>query len=236
MITHISPGDFCTISAIMARRNTRLPGGCGAAAEGSCDRVPIYKLVLPIPAPTHQDPQDEHVERKEIYHQGCSKLDKAIDMAEAFGVAAAAVQVADAGLKVSLTLRSYCKSVASADQRIEAIADEIKSTSCLIETLATIFRRNQSTAVMSETALNHANGAIKECHALFAEMEAVITKTKKNSMGRYIFPFRESKIEILRANLSRLKQTLDTWLAVLQYALAEATQYVTRTDHSNNHY
>jgi hypothetical protein len=148
-------------------------------------------------------------------------------MAE-IGLLASVLQVAGAGLKLSQTLYQYADSVASADRRVKDIATEVELTSRIIEELGTLFELQETSQLLSQNALNTANKTVRECSSVFTELEAALKKTKKNTLGRLMLPFRESKIELLRRHIDTLKSTLQLLLQVLVHAHQVAAQKLSR--------
>ena len=146
-------------------------------------------------------------------------------MAE-IGLIASVIQVAGAGLKLSQTLYQYADSVSSADRRIKDIAKEVELTSFVIDELGDIFKHDQTSALLSKNALRTADETVKECSSVFLELDAALQKTKKNALGRFILPFRESKIELLRSHIDKLKSTLQLLMQVLTHAHQVASQLV----------
>lgn len=146
-------------------------------------------------------------------------------MAE-IGLIASVIQVAGAGLKLSQTLYQYADTVASADRRVKDIAKEVQLTSFVVSELGDIFKQDQTSSLLSKNALRTADETIQECSSVFTELDSAIKKTKKNTFGRLMLPFRESKIEILRSHIDKLKTTLQLLMQVLTHAHQVASQYV----------
>jgi hypothetical protein len=138
-------------------------------------------------------------------------------MAE-IGLIASVIQVAGAGLKLSQTLYQYADGVATADRRIKDIAKEIQLTSFVVEELGSVFRQDETSTLMSENAVKTAHATMKECSSVFAEIDATLQKTKKNALGRFMLPFRDNKIELLRNHIDKLKSTLQLLMQVLTHA------------------
>ena len=147
-------------------------------------------------------------------------------MAEAIGLIASVIQVAGAGLKLSHALYQYAGAVNTADQRIKDIAKEVELTSFVIKELGDIFEDDQTANLLSNNAVNTADETVKECSAVFTKIEAEIKKTKKNTIGRLMQPFREPKLDLLRNHVDKLKSTLQLLMQVLTHAHLKANQYV----------
>jgi len=138
-------------------------------------------------------------------------------MAE-IGLIASVIQVAGAGLTLSKALYQYADSVSSADKRIRDIAQDVKLTSFVIDELGHIFKQDETAALISKNAVNTAEETVRECSNVFTEMEAALKRSKKNTLGRLMLPFREPKLELLRTNIDRLKSTLQLLMQVLTHA------------------
>lgn len=139
-------------------------------------------------------------------------------MAEVVGLVASVIQVAGAGLKLSQTLYQYADGVATADRRIKDIAKEIELTSFVIEDLGAIFNQDENATIISSNAVRTANETMKECSVVFAEISATLKKSKKNTFGRLMLPFRDLKIQLLRDHIDKLKSTLTLLMQVLSHA------------------
>ncbi|KAH7125388.1 hypothetical protein B0J11DRAFT_401353, partial [Dendryphion nanum] len=148
-------------------------------------------------------------------------------MAE-IGLIASVIQVAGAGLKLSQTLYQYAETVASADRRVKDIAAEVKHTSDVIKELGEIFRQDQTSTLLSRSALRTADETIQKCSTVFTELDVALQKTKKNTIGRLMLPFRESKIDLLRSHIDKLTSTLQLLMQVLIHAHQVASQKLNR--------
>ncbi|KAF2027862.1 hypothetical protein EK21DRAFT_29659, partial [Setomelanomma holmii] len=149
-------------------------------------------------------------------------------MAETVGLIASVIQVAGAGLKLSQTLYQYADGVATADARIKLIAKEIQLTSFIIDELGDVFKNDETSTLMSEKAMKMANETMKECSTVFAEVDATLKKSKKNTLGRLMLPFRDNKIELLRNHIEKLKSTLQLLMQVLTVAHQVAAKQLDR--------
>ncbi|KAF2833384.1 hypothetical protein CC86DRAFT_277127, partial [Ophiobolus disseminans] len=148
-------------------------------------------------------------------------------MAE-IGLIASVIQVAGAGLKLSQTLYQYADGVATADRRIKDIAKEIQLTSFVVEELGAVFKHDETSTLMSKNAVKTANETMKECSSVFAEIESTLKKSKKNTLGRFMLPFRDNKIELLRNHIDKLKSTLQLLMQVLTHAHQVASRKLDR--------
>ena len=118
--------------------------------------------------------------------------------------------------------------MATADRRIKDIATEIRLTSFVIEELGNVFKSDETKTLISKGALKTADETMKECSDVFAEIDATLKKSKKNTFGRLMLPFRDTKIELLRSHIDKLKDTLTLLLGVLSVAHHVATKKLDR--------
>ena len=132
-------------------------------------------------------------------------------------------------MKLSQTLYQYADTVASADRRIKDIAKEVELTSFVINELGNIFRHDESSTVLSKSAVKTANETVRECSTVFTELDTALKKSQKNKLGRFMLPFRESKISLLRDHIDKLKSTLQLLMQVLTHAHQMASQCVSRS-------
>ncbi|KAF2093676.1 hypothetical protein NA57DRAFT_61381 [Rhizodiscina lignyota] len=139
---------------------------------------------------------------------------------EAAGFVASVAQLAGTGLKLSIALYDYAERVSNAPKRLNDLAKDVKLTSSVLEHLSELLTQVR---MMRPGHLQTAKDAITECSATFEEMQAIIEDGVSN-FGRFMFPFKESKMQLLSARMASLKSTLQLVLQVLQYALTIAMQ------------
>ncbi|KAH9876103.1 hypothetical protein J1614_003982 [Plenodomus biglobosus] len=139
-------------------------------------------------------------------------------MAEVVGLVASVIQVAGAGLKLSQTLYQYADGVATADRRIRDIAKDVKLTSLVIDELGNVFKQDETARLISRSAVTTAEETMKECSTVFSEIDTMLAKSRKGTMGRLMLPFRDNKIELLRSHIDKLKSTLQLLMQVLVHA------------------
>jgi hypothetical protein len=118
--------------------------------------------------------------------------------------------------------------VATADRRIKDIAKEIELTSVVIEELGDVFKLDETSTLMSKKAFKTANQTMQECSTVFAEIDETLKKSKRNTFGRLMLPFRDSKIELLRSHIDKLKSSLSLLMHVLSYAHQVAAKKLDR--------
>lgn len=139
-------------------------------------------------------------------------------MAEVIGLLASILQVSSFGLLLGQTLSNYGSSVAGADKRLKGLDKDINFTSHVITELGALLKDPRIQALVSERSISLAIDAVAECDAIFQAMEDVIANIRRNGKGKWKIYFRESKIELLRSNLDRMKGNLQLLLQVITSA------------------
>ena len=149
------------------------------------------------------------------------------------------VQIADVGIRLSLRLYAFGETVASADQTILAISKDISLTSAVLKELSSVFG-NQSEKIHSQNAVGTAESVVKECSAVFHEIENMLLSkvpslhsnaAEKRSrattlLERLRWPTIKEKIKLLNCNLDRMKSTLTLMLNVIIYAKQVSDKYL----------
>lgn len=169
---------------------------------------------------------------------GCTPACRRIAMAEAItalGVVASVAQLADYGFSLSVMLFTFSQAVYSADQSIKALSNDLSLTSTVLKELSQIIGSDEA-RVVSEAAFRATKQAVTECLAIFEQLSTALDKSLSNlgmleerdgkktakrgtvALEKLKWPFKHSKMELLRSNLDRLKASLTLKLQVLSYA------------------
>jgi hypothetical protein len=162
-------------------------------------------------------------------------------MAEAIaavGAIASVAQLADYGFQLSIKLISYAEAVSRADKTIESLSNEVSFTSGVLKVLGDVLQQDGA-KYFNSTAVEATQGTVKECFAVFEALSKILDKalpksdefSTKGVKGMRLrekmkWPFLEPKIELMRANLDRLKMNLTLMLEVLKFARDITGQYV----------
>lgn len=169
-------------------------------------------------------------------------------MAE-IGLVASVVQIADTGIKLSITLYTFAETVLTADKSIREIASDVSLTCSVLEELGQNLKKDQKSRLCSENAVRTAEVIVKECAAIFNQINGTLETTlekikpragseKGNGRNgahggrklavaeRLKWPFLQPKMQLLRSNLDRLKSTLVLMLNVITYARKVSEEYV----------
>lgn len=161
-------------------------------------------------------------------------------MAE-IGLAASIVGVAGVGAQLAVNLYSFAETVNSAEKNIKAIAAEVSLTSAVLEQLSEALKQDAQVQVASNKAFQTAEGIVEECSQIFKDIDGALEKSlcsaKRSAPpskgqkivislpGRLKWPFLQPKMQLLSANLGRLKSTLLLMLHVLIYARRLSAEY-----------
>jgi hypothetical protein len=147
----------------------------------------------------------------------------------AIGVIASVTQLADYGFKLSVKLFSYSEAVNRADKSVQSLSNEVSLTSAVLKELAGILQEDEA-KLINQTALEATSKTTNECLLVFQELGKVLEKSlsrtseKKENIPtirireKLKWPFMQAKVDVLRANLDRLKASLTLMLQVLCYA------------------
>ena len=139
-------------------------------------------------------------------------------MAEVLALVASIIEVSSFGLKLSRTLQEYGAAVMGAEKRLTGLDRDISFTSRILSELGTLLNDPRVQALVSEQSIGLARDAVAECDGIFQAMEGVAANIRKNGLGKFKIYFRETKIELLRSNLDRMKGNLSLLMGVINHA------------------
>ncbi|KAH7155927.1 hypothetical protein EDB81DRAFT_376260 [Dactylonectria macrodidyma] len=139
-------------------------------------------------------------------------------MAEVLALVASIIEVSAFGLQLSKCLRDYGSAVVGAERRLSGLDKDISFTSGILSELGTLLNDARVQALVSEQSIRLAREAVAECDGIFQAMEGVIANIRKNGLGKFKMYFRETKIELLRSNLDRMKGNLTLLMGVIHHA------------------
>lgn len=146
-------------------------------------------------------------------------------MAEILALVSSIVQVASFGLSLSKTLHDYGAAVVGIEKRLKGLDKDIDFTSRIISQLGTRLQDTKVQAIVSEDTIRLTQDAVAECQAIFQAMEDVIAKIRSaGSMAKWTIYFRDSKIELLRSNLDRMKGNLNLLMGVIIHGTQMAAE------------
>ncbi|KAH7390104.1 synaptobrevin-domain-containing protein [Cadophora sp. MPI-SDFR-AT-0126] len=144
----------------------------------------------------------------------------------AIGIVASVAQLADYGFKLSLKLYTFSSTVSSASTSIKALSSDVSLTSTVLQELCLIIKSDEGSHVVSDTAIHATSQTVKECLAVFEQLNEALDKSMrgmeerggKRVVEKLKWPFKQPKMDLLRGNLDRLKASLTLMLQVLSYA------------------
>ncbi len=146
-------------------------------------------------------------------------------MADLISLISSIVQVASFGLSLSRTLHDYGAAVVGAEKRLKGLDKDIELTSRVISELGSRLGDSRVQALVSEDTIRLTQDAVAECEAIFQAMEDAIAKIRSTgSMAKWTMYFRDSKIELLRSNLDRMKGNLNLLMGVIIHGTLMATE------------
>lgn len=146
-------------------------------------------------------------------------------MAELFGTAAGIIQVAEVGFNLATTLYKYASTVKGAERDIKRIARDVKLTSKVLERTHEQLKADQQAQLCTNDALVDLEDVLEGCREAFKEVDDSLNKSMKPPSGKLgmslteklKWPLKQDKLEVLRANLEKLKTTLLLMLSVFAY-------------------
>ncbi|KAK3669985.1 hypothetical protein LTR78_010157 [Recurvomyces mirabilis] len=153
-------------------------------------------------------------------------------MAEAFGVAASAIQVADAGFKLYGALSKYVTDYIDANKHARRLVDEVRMTSWALQKLGTLLQEDEELKLCKPDVLDEIRVELQRCEVVFGEVELVLDGFSPDTAGplvgvkRWKWPLKKDKALLLLAQFERLKTTLLLVFNVLSYASKLASKDV----------
>jgi len=160
-------------------------------------------------------------------------------MADGLSIAASAIQVADAGFKLYGALSQYIRDYVDANKHVRRLADEVRTTSWALQQLGALLKEDDDIKLCKPEAIGETEAALKGCQRAFDEVSDIIKgflpSSKPDGSGviarssisnRWKWPLKTAKVQLLLAQLERLKTTLLLIFKVITYASKLASKYV----------
>lgn len=146
------------------------------------------------------------------------------------GLVASALQVADIGIRLSCKIVSLGVAVGNTKHFITLISKDLSHTSSILRELGQSLELDRSRGSCSENLYATVAVIVKDCRDLFQEMDEALTtrlsrfesnnaaaSTMTDSFDAFNRSFLQPKMELLDADLERLKSTLLLVLNVTIY-------------------
>jgi hypothetical protein len=140
------------------------------------------------------------------------------DTAEVSPLVASIGEVSSFGFRLSKRLKDYGSAVVGAEKRLSGLDNDISFTSGILSELGTMLNDARVQALISEQSIRLTRDAVAECDGIFQAMEGIIAIIRKNGLGKLKMYFRDTKIELLRSNLDRMKGNLTLLMGVINQA------------------
>ena len=145
---------------------------------------------------------------------------------EAIGAIASILQIAQAGVKLSISLYTLAEAIGSANKDVGQVAKDIALFSSVLKDLGKTLDRGRKSKSYREEAYETSQAIVKECESIFGEISDVFKEANVDAKGpatlsrmkKAKWVFRKSRVQVLRGNLESLKSTVALQLAVLQFA------------------
>ena len=139
-------------------------------------------------------------------------------MAEVLALVASIIEVSAFGIKLSKTLHDCGSAVVTAEKRLAGLDRDIGFTSRILSELGTLLGDDRIQALVSEESISLARDAVAECDGIFQAMEGITANIRKNGLGKFKLYFRDTKIELLRSNLDRMKGNMSLLMVTINTA------------------
>ena len=156
-------------------------------------------------------------------------------MAEILGAASGVLSVAEVGFSLASTLYKYASSVKGAENELKAIAKDVELTSKVLKQTHEQLQKDRDQKLCTVEAIDVTSDVLEGCRDAFQEVDVELKRSIKTGVGgkstlsitsRLRFPLKSNKMELLRANLEKLKTTLLLMLSVLAYGRKISSTYV----------
>ncbi|OQD96496.1 hypothetical protein PENVUL_c090G08929 [Penicillium vulpinum] len=172
----------------------------------------------PLTAPTRYATEcDSSYTRFQVFFRGT------ISGLEIVGIVASIVQIADLGAKISVKLCSFYRTVKNANDSMRSLSSDVSLTCSVLRELGKALDQDSQTKICSPGAFSTTQDVLKECRAIFEEIDSEIEKHDQekgtNRLLRGVqnitLGFQGPYLDLLKSNLERLKSTMLLMLNVL---------------------
>jgi hypothetical protein len=141
-------------------------------------------------------------------------------MAE-LSLAASIVGLISLGIQIGQGLNLYIDSASNAKPRVQAIATDIDLAIQVVRELKRTIEDPISKAMISDSATRTAANTIMNIHRVFEQINRKVPLPGRSGVKAYQklkWPFTESKVNLLRAELEHAKATLQLLMDVIIFA------------------
>lgn len=155
-------------------------------------------------------------------------------MIDPFTLAVSIGGLTSLGIQCTQGLHKYAGSALDSKGRIEAISTDIRLAVQVVTSLKTTVEEDVQNAMINDDAQHIALDTVTECREIFEkilkilpDLEASGLRKRDVAKGMATWPFVESKLELLRGNLEKVKATLQLLMNVIIIA-AMRQRYIIR--------
>lgn len=141
-------------------------------------------------------------------------------MAE-LSLAASIVGLVSLGLQISQGLNLYIDSASSAKSRVQAIATDIELAVQVVTQLRITLDEPLNKVLINDSAQKTAKECVSQFNLVFKEIKRKLPIPGQSGIRiqqKLGWPFRESKVNLLRAELGSTKATLTLLMSVIEFA------------------
>lgn len=154
-------------------------------------------------------------------------------MADGLSVAASALQVADLGFRLAKTIWVYAKDVRSAAADLHAVATDVDILAKVLKQLHNQLDLDHQSRLYTREGRETAYENLQGCRQAFFDIETFLAdfvkidsgdgKARLSKRSQMMYPLKQGRMEVLRANLERLKSTMVLNLSVLALRVQTST-------------
>lgn len=148
-------------------------------------------------------------------------------MAEIIGTISAVTALAAEGIRLARTINIFVKEIKGASKEAQKTADEVTSTSIIIEQFSKNFELERKTRLCEAKFYNQTNGSIAECKSIFEDLHGILEKAAPGLHENGIFlrkrmkllwPFLREDIVSIEKRLVKVKTDMQFQLTLMIHA------------------
>ena len=142
-------------------------------------------------------------------------------------VASGIIGIAAAGVQLSTALYNYASSVANAGKDMEEVAGDVALTANVLSSVGSFLQDEHNVAVASANAIADARKILVRSESTFQEIRSMVEKKDRakedgkkrlSTFTKATWPFKGSRLELLKRRLESLKTSLLLFLKILSFA------------------
>ena len=151
-------------------------------------------------------------------------------MAEAFGLAAGALQVAGFGAEVGSALWTCAKKIRYADKELRDLAAQVEATAKCLRGVGSLLDDPETQALHTSKLYDDTSAVTRGCYEVFLELDEAVKKindgkSKLSMVQRLQWPLNSDKLAELLKILKNYNDVLHLMLTVLQIVEGRRAAY-----------